>query len=354
MPWLKLDDQMGTHRKTRRLLRTGGAAAWGLHILALLHCSRYLTDGYVEAEFVDETLDDCRVDDEQERKQTIAALITCGFWHATDGGYMVHDYLEYNPSRASSDANREWDRRRKELSRDPELVEAIRARDGNRCRYCGTKVDWRDRRSRTGATYDHVTPRGPNTLENVVVACRGCNMRKGGRTPEEAAMVLMVPASLGPASGDDPGRHEKPVPVKAAVNGTQAPVKYDGKPVPPATLEVAVEILAAFNEQAGTTYKPFTAVDKPSESLRRILGSVLRLKLTAERGRAMIAHQLADPYWQGPAATGNVFGPGVDERNHQATAPGAAPVSSVEFVERLNAGQARLQRDIPAPSQDAA
>jgi len=58
------------------------------------------------------------------------------------------------------------------------------ARDGNRCQYCGVRSD---------LTIDHVKPRhrgGPHTWENLTTACRACNHRKGGRTPEEAGMEL--------------------------------------------------------------------------------------------------------------------------------------------------------------------
>jgi 5-methylcytosine-specific restriction endonuclease McrA len=63
---------------------------------------------------------------------------------------------------------------------------AVYARDGHRCRYCGTSSGW--------MTVDHVTPRcegGGDELENLVVACRGCNLRKSGKTPERAGMALL-------------------------------------------------------------------------------------------------------------------------------------------------------------------
>ncbi|GBD24285.1 hypothetical protein HRbin29_01963 [bacterium HR29] len=59
-------------------------------------------------------------------------------------------------------------------------------RDGWQCQYCG-KVT-RD------LTLDHVVPRhrgGEHTWENLVSACRACNHRKAGRTPEEARMRLL-------------------------------------------------------------------------------------------------------------------------------------------------------------------
>jgi 5-methylcytosine-specific restriction endonuclease McrA len=62
-------------------------------------------------------------------------------------------------------------------------------RDRETCQYCGGQP------GRTQLTVDHVLPRsraGLTTWENVVTACRDCNHRKGGRTPEEANMMLLT------------------------------------------------------------------------------------------------------------------------------------------------------------------
>ena len=45
-------------------------------------------------------------------------------------------------------------------------------------------------------TVDHVLPKsrgGKSTWDNLVAACRSCNLRKGDRTPEEAGMRLLRP-----------------------------------------------------------------------------------------------------------------------------------------------------------------
>ena len=58
-------------------------------------------------------------------------------------------------------------------------------RDRYTCQYCGKKAQ--------ELTLDHVVPRrqkGAHTWENVVAACSRCNLRKAGRTPEEANMRL--------------------------------------------------------------------------------------------------------------------------------------------------------------------
>ncbi|HTW88305.1 MAG TPA: HNH endonuclease [Candidatus Binataceae bacterium] len=64
----------------------------------------------------------------------------------------------------------------------------IFARDGNTCQYCGQRLP------RTDLNLDHVIPRsrgGLSTWENIVCSCHSCNRRKGGRTPEEARMILI-------------------------------------------------------------------------------------------------------------------------------------------------------------------
>jgi 5-methylcytosine-specific restriction endonuclease McrA len=60
---------------------------------------------------------------------------------------------------------------------------AVFARDNHTCGYCGQTAD----------SIDHVLPRsrgGQNVWENVIAACRSCNLRKRDRTPDEAGMRL--------------------------------------------------------------------------------------------------------------------------------------------------------------------
>ena len=63
------------------------------------------------------------------------------------------------------------------------------ARDRGLCLYCGHHL------SESSMTLDHVVPRakrGRHIWENVVSACRGCNQKKGCRSPEEANMPLLA------------------------------------------------------------------------------------------------------------------------------------------------------------------
>lgn len=66
----------------------------------------------------------------------------------------------------------------------------IFARDGNRCQYCGRKFPTSE------LSLDHVVPKsrgGDTSWENIVCSCVRCNVRKGGRTPDEATMSLVRP-----------------------------------------------------------------------------------------------------------------------------------------------------------------
>ncbi|MDF1563399.1 MAG: HNH endonuclease [Deltaproteobacteria bacterium] len=64
----------------------------------------------------------------------------------------------------------------------------IYLRDGNTCQYCGRTLP------REGLNLDHVKPRtqgGVTSWENIVCCCIRCNLKKGGRTPEQAGMRLL-------------------------------------------------------------------------------------------------------------------------------------------------------------------
>ena len=65
----------------------------------------------------------------------------------------------------------------------------IYARDSNKCQYCGRKFPT------TELSLDHVKPKsqgGRSSWENIVCCCVACNVKKGGRTPEQARMHLIT------------------------------------------------------------------------------------------------------------------------------------------------------------------
>lgn len=85
MAWFKLDDKVHSHPKTIM----AGNAAFGLWARLGSYCSDHLTDGIVPRE----------VAESYGTKPEIKALLRVGFIEVADGGYRVHDYLDYNPPR---------------------------------------------------------------------------------------------------------------------------------------------------------------------------------------------------------------------------------------------------------------
>lgn len=62
-------------------------------------------------------------------------------------------------------------------------------RDNYRCQYCNKHKLYSE------LTFDHVIPvaqNGETTWENIVACCKPCNIKKAGRTPEQAKMPLMT------------------------------------------------------------------------------------------------------------------------------------------------------------------
>lgn len=74
-------------------------------------------------------------------------------------------------------------------------LQALLRRDRGRCLYCLRTSDQLD--PENFFTMDHIVPRWrfrhqseAHRYENLALACLECNLRKGGRTPEEAGMTL--------------------------------------------------------------------------------------------------------------------------------------------------------------------
>ncbi len=64
----------------------------------------------------------------------------------------------------------------------------IFARDRNRCQYCGRRFPTPE------LSLDHVVPKsqgGKMSWANIVCCCVRCNVKKGGRTPDQARMRLI-------------------------------------------------------------------------------------------------------------------------------------------------------------------
>lgn len=87
MPWVKLDDAFPEHAKIER---AGEAAAW-MFVCGLCYCSRALTDGFISAARMR------RLTTGRYPEKTASRLVSVGLWDRVEGGFAVHDYLDFQP-----------------------------------------------------------------------------------------------------------------------------------------------------------------------------------------------------------------------------------------------------------------
>lgn len=94
--WLKLDDSFPEHAKVAEL----SDKAFRVHVGALCYSARNLTDGHIPAA-ISKTLT-------LGRAKLSTELVTAGLWDTNGGGgYVIHDYLDYNPSREQVETERQ-------------------------------------------------------------------------------------------------------------------------------------------------------------------------------------------------------------------------------------------------------
>lgn len=96
MTWVKLDDGFAEHPK---LIAAGGDAGW-LHICAMCWSARNLTDGFLPAGIIG------RLSDRRKPEALARTLVKVGLWEPADGGWMIHDWGDFQPSKERIEAER--------------------------------------------------------------------------------------------------------------------------------------------------------------------------------------------------------------------------------------------------------
>lgn len=110
MGWVRLDDTFYEHPK----FAVAGTHAEHLWLRALAWCNHHLTDGYITSTAVERlAVDLCAIETELNNGHPVTAtyladqLVLAGCWRRRrGGGYIVHDYLSYQPSAADVDGKR--------------------------------------------------------------------------------------------------------------------------------------------------------------------------------------------------------------------------------------------------------
>jgi len=115
MSWARLDDSMPTHAK----ILMAGPLAELLHYRAICYACRYETDGFIAKEVLPTLASDFAESFKWSRMDepihvTALRLVTSALWHEVAGGWMIHDFLDYNPSRRDKETERRRNRQRQE------------------------------------------------------------------------------------------------------------------------------------------------------------------------------------------------------------------------------------------------
>lgn len=234
MSWAKLDDRFHENRKIKRAWRRFPAAL-GLHVMAITYCAGHATDGFVDAEFVEE-----KMPRERDFARAVEVLVDAGLWEAVEDGWVIHDFLDYNPSRSDREKQHQakveagrrggrakWRKERITQSMRAAVAERLGVLEGERkripCHYCSAPL-WFDRTGKTVKLLDEndaPTPEldhaqslhdgGAHDATNLVPACLACNRSKGSRSS----------SNVTPASGDGlaaasapPGKQNAPDPTR--------------------------------------------------------------------------------------------------------------------------------------------
>ena len=114
MTWVRLDEGFPRHPK----VAAAGPLGMAMQVAALCYCNEYLTDGFVPRHVVAGFLNLERISmncwqnemigggDDATWQLVVADVIDAGLWSEVDGGYRIHDYLKYQPSKADVEADR--------------------------------------------------------------------------------------------------------------------------------------------------------------------------------------------------------------------------------------------------------
>lgn len=307
MPWVRLDDRFPSHRKVALL----SDRAFKLYVSALCWSSENLTEGRIlekELPLV------ARV---RGIKSAAAELEAAGLWDRAEVGWVIHDYLEYNPDRAKVKAEREANAARQQAWRDRKKAE---------------------REAKRNAERNGVTPPPDSAPDDTTEARRRHDGDTNAqRTDTENHSSSQVSGIRNGVSNGAPSRPVLPSPSekeKEDVSKTEGPpsgasIAHIGdRPRIPANCEPLVTALQAANLFVGWDLRP--------DEWFLIEALITRCGITA-----LVTS--ANASWQGartPPRSGRYFLPAW--RKLPDAAPAGTPVPALAPVQQLSGTDARV------------
>lgn len=103
MAWVRIDDKFAQHPK----LVKAGPLGIALHVAAICYCNQHLTDGFIPKASVAGLLNFDGIaihcwsneltggGEDATWEIVVDDLVSGGLWHTVEGGWLIHDYLEY-------------------------------------------------------------------------------------------------------------------------------------------------------------------------------------------------------------------------------------------------------------------
>lgn len=189
MSWVRLDDAFPSHRKIRRL----SDAAFRMHVSALCWSSKYGTDGHITTEDLPLVADLDGHMDPQVFLSVTKELIQRGLWHdsehtcdacpAAGDGWVVHDFLDFNPSSEQVEDQRRAATERQRRSRERrngEKTDVNATGDGDVTR---------DRRASHGVSHGGVTAPRPVPLPQPLPHKKTCPSTTSTRSSDDIDFV---------------------------------------------------------------------------------------------------------------------------------------------------------------------
>jgi len=110
MTWAKLDDGFHSHPKVREAWYRCPASI-GLHVIGITYAADHETDGVVPSWFVAGLFQKPK-----ELESAVSTLTELGMWESHADDFVIHDFLDFHPSKAALKKRRdaEAERKRKE------------------------------------------------------------------------------------------------------------------------------------------------------------------------------------------------------------------------------------------------
>lgn len=115
MTWVKIDQGFARHPK----LAQAGPLGMAMQVAALCYCNEYLTDGFVPRGIAAGLLNFEGIGmrmwhgeiagggEDASWDLVVEDLIEAGSWEQVPGGFQIHDYFDFQPSRAQVEAERQ-------------------------------------------------------------------------------------------------------------------------------------------------------------------------------------------------------------------------------------------------------